>query len=190
MGNIYLKILFSALPQIVFYYTWPPPQRILLITHRSVCPLSIHRHADDATLKICHILHYFWTCTLVAFHNFFRSDYIGNQTCAWRNESWPATLNVLFSQIRQWTECLVCDARRWWDKSSDTPVSAWCVMHGGGGILFSGNTADTLVRVGRQLEQAAAICQHIGVQCSYLQTCPLFIPAHYAWACQLTLSRN
>ena len=44
--------------------------------------------------------HYFWTCTLVAFHNFFRSDYIGNQTCAWTNESWPATLNVLFSQIR------------------------------------------------------------------------------------------
>ena len=87
-------------------------------------------------------------------------------------------------QIRQWTECLVCDARRRWNIIADTPVSAWCVMHGGGGILFSGNTADTLVRVGRQLEQAAAICQHIGVQCSYrrrpAETCPLFIPAHYA----------
>ena len=56
--------------------------------------------------------------------------------------------------------------------------SAWCVMHGGGGILFSGNTADTLVRVGRQLEQAAAICQHIGVQCSYRRRPAPYLSQH------------
>ena len=74
MGNIYLKILFSALPQIVFYYTWPPPQRILFITHRRVCPLSIYHSA--ATLKICHILLIFGTIfghSLPHFKNKFQS---------------------------------------------------------------------------------------------------------------------
>ena len=116
MGNIYLKILFSALPQNCI---------LLHVAATAAHPLH-HPPACLATFHLppcwrCYLpyfadfWHYFWTCTLVAFHNFFRSDYIGNQTCAWRNESWPATLNVLFSQIRQWTECLVCDAWRWWD---------------------------------------------------------------------------
>ena len=80
----------------------------------------------------------------------------------------PAILNVPFLPIQE-------------SSRYASGQSAWCVMHGGGGILFSGNTADTLVRVGRQLEQAAAICQHIGVQCSYrrrpAESCPLFIPS-------------
>ena len=61
-------------------------------------------------------------------------------------------------QIRQWTECLV-----------------WCMTVVG--YCFLATPADTLVRVGRQLEQAAAICQHIG--CSVFipaESCPLFIP--------------
>ena len=162
MGNIYLKILFSALPQYCI---------LLHVAATAAHPLQ----HPPACLATFHFLPC-WRCyfkNLPYFADFWDYFWTCNNECS----VWCSNF-----------------CKNWESSRYASGQSAWCVMHGGGGILFSGNTADTLVRVGRQLEQAAAICQHIGVQCSYrrrpAETCPLFIPAHYAWACQLTLSRN
>ena len=78
MGNIYLKILLSVLPQYCI---------LLHVAATAAHPL----HQPPACLPTFHFLpcwrYYFknlpyfadfwdcfWTCTLVAFHNFFRSD--------------------------------------------------------------------------------------------------------------------